>query len=90
MTRQIKNPSGTANYPNSINSPAKQALYDNLGRDVGLSLKVDTAVKENRQDNWRDNEYKTKKVRNAIADVVPAGEDIVDHILELVKHQNEY
>jgi type I restriction enzyme R subunit len=90
LTRQIKNPSATANYPGSINSPAKQALYDNLGRDVGLSLKVDTAVKENRQDDWRDNEYKTKKVRNAIADVVPAGDEIVDYILTLVKNQNEY
>ena len=49
-----------------MNTPAKRALYDNLGQNHILAMAVDGAVRAARQDDWRNNPFKVKKVRNAI------------------------
>ncbi len=42
---------------------AQRALYNNLGKDEALALAVDAAIQGSRQDGWRDNPMKTKRVR---------------------------
>ena len=49
-----------------MNSTAKRALYDNLEKDEVLAIAVDDAVRGSRQDDWRGNSFKIKRVRNAI------------------------
>lgn len=49
---------------------AKRALYDNLDKNEALALAIDKAVRESRQDDWRGNVFKTKKVRAAIKGVL--------------------
>ncbi len=66
LTRQAKNGPGGSAYPKALNTPAKRALYDNLGKNHVLALAVDVAVQASRQDDWRSNPFKVKKVRNAI------------------------
>ncbi len=66
LTRQVKNGPGGAAYPKSLNTPAKKALYDNLGKNEALALAVDAAVRASKQDDWRNNPFKVKKVLNAI------------------------
>jgi len=66
LTRQAKNPEAGGSYPKSMNTPGKRALYDNLGKSHILALAVDEAVRGSRQDDWRGNPFKVKKVRNAI------------------------
>jgi type I restriction enzyme, R subunit len=66
LTRKVANPKASGSYPSTINAPGKRALYDNLGRDEGLALAVDAAVRASRQDDWRNNPFKVKRVRNAI------------------------
>ncbi|MDH2242825.1 HsdR family type I site-specific deoxyribonuclease [Pseudomonas sp. GD03909] len=106
LAQQAKNPTSSTNYPGSINSAARKALYDNLGQDAGLALAVDAAVLDSRQDDWRANAMKIKRVRLAIKQVLDqlgkdaaetqgeyqAGSDNerLDALLELVKHQHEY
>lgn len=41
-----------------VRSPARKALYDNLGQNAGLALAVDTAVLDSRQGDWRGNAMK--------------------------------
>lgn len=89
LTRQAKNPGGRS-YPAGLNTPARKALYDNLGRDELLAVAVDNAVKENMQDGWRDNIIKVKKVKNAIKAALDQQERRADEILELVKKQHDY
>ena len=90
LTKKVKNgPSGTA-YPQSLNSPAKRALYDNLGKDETLALKVDAAVRETRQDGFRNHPIKLKQVKYAIKKVAPMGDAALDQLLEIVKNQSEY
>jgi type I restriction enzyme R subunit len=89
LTRKVVNPSVGETYPTSVNTPAKRALYDNLGKNETLALAVDSRVRQSRQDDWRSNIFKVRKVRLAIKEVL--GEDgLVDQVLELVKNQGEY
>lgn len=72
LAQQVQDPGSGVVYPPRINSPAKRALYDNLGRFEQLALWVDAAVVESKQDDWRGNRIKTKMVRNAIAGALKA------------------
>lgn len=66
LTKKIKNPTEGASYPKSLNTAAKRALYDNLDSNEVLALAIHDAVLGNKQDDWRGNLFKVKKVRFAI------------------------
>jgi len=66
LTKQVTNPETGGAYPKAMNTPGKRALYDNLGRDEALAQAIDQAVRASRQDDWRSNAFKVKRVRNAI------------------------
>lgn len=89
LTKKIKNQSQDTRYPNTMDTPAKRALYDNLREDEAIVLAVHDAVISNKQDDWRHNTFKTRMVRFAIRDVLQ-DEDETDRALELVRNQQEY
>jgi type I restriction enzyme R subunit len=66
LTKKVKNPTEGASYPKTLNTSAKRALYDNLGKNEGLALAIDRAVLASKQDDWRGNKFKVKKVTLAI------------------------
>jgi type I restriction enzyme, R subunit len=70
LTKKIKNPTAGASYPKSLNTAAKRALYDNLGKNEGLAMAIDAAVLASKQDDWRGNLVKVKKVKFAIKSVL--------------------
>ena len=88
----VESPQSSTSYPNEIKTTAQVALYDNLGNDVELSLKVDNAIITSKQDNWKNNRIKTKIVRVAIRDALKGSdfEDIVDKILNIAREQSGY
>jgi type I site-specific restriction-modification system R (restriction) subunit len=54
LTRLATTPGGAASaYPAALGTAAKRALYDNLGKDIALALKVDEAMMVSRMDDWR-------------------------------------
>jgi len=65
LTRKIVEPPGPS-YPKALSTPAKRSLYDNLQGNETLALAVDQAIRGSRQDDWRNNLMKVKKVRLAI------------------------
>lgn len=87
LANQVQNP--VTAYPKTLNTPAKRALYDNLGNDERLALDVDAAIQSKKKDSWRGSKIKEREVRYAIRDVVP-DETLTNQILEIVKHQDEY
>jgi type I restriction enzyme R subunit len=90
LTREAKSGPAAGEYPKSLNTPAKRALFDNLGRDEALALKVDQAVRSSMQDGWRDNVMKTRRVRQAIAAELKGDDALIDKTLKLAKSQNDY
>ena len=90
LARKVQQgPGGTA-YPKSIDTAARRALYDNLGQDEALAVKVDAAVRKNLQDGWRENAIKTKKVQLGIKAVLGDDEERVTQALAIVRAQHEY
>lgn len=63
---------GPGGYPVAINTAGRRALYNNLGKDATLTLAIDEAVQNSRQDGWRGNVMKTRRVRGAIKTVLAA------------------
>jgi type I restriction enzyme R subunit len=90
LTRKIKNPEAGGAYPRSMDTPGKRALFDNLGKNEVLALAVHDAVRASKQDDWRSNAFKVKKVRLAIKATLQNKDALTDQVLELVKNQNEY
>lgn len=90
LTKETTMPGGGPEpLPTGIKTAAQRALYNNLGKDEGLALAVDAAIRNSLQDDWRNNSGKTKRVRNGISAVLN-NDDLTKQILELAKHQNDY
>lgn len=93
LTKKVKKPETNTTYPSSINSPAKRALYDNLNQNEELALSMDTRIKETKKDGWRDNKFKLRQVKYAIAEELEKhnlDEPPVEYILDIVKRHQEY
>jgi len=94
LTRQVKKPESTQAYPSGIDTSARRALYDNLGQNETLSLALDEAVQYTRQDAWRDNKIKTRKIRLKVESVLKANgieaEKEIDELMDIIKSQREY
>jgi len=73
LARKVANPGASGAYPQTIDTAGKRALYDNLDNNEGLALAIHAAVLANRQDDWRGNTFKVRRVRNAIRGVLLGG-----------------
>ena len=90
LARQVQDPtSGGAPYPKSLDTRAKRALYDNLGKDEQLALSLDAKIQRTKKDGWRGNKIKEKEVRYALQEDLQ-DETLTNQIFELVKNQHEY
>ena len=89
LAQQIQTPAGGTDYPSTLNSSAKRALYDNLGKDEDLAIAVDYAVLTSKKDDWRGHKVKEKEVRYAVKRVLN-DDALAEIIFELVKNQHDY
>ena len=89
LASKIADPSSGESYPNSINTRAKQALYDNLENDESLAVVLDEAVRYNKLDGWRDGGIKEKKLMLAVNQVVGDADKTLA-LMEIIKAQSEY
>ncbi|MFL5629213.1 MAG: type I restriction endonuclease subunit R [Ktedonobacteraceae bacterium] len=88
LANQVQNPTSVA-YPKLLNTRARRALYDNLGKDEQLAITLDTAIQRTKKDGWRGNKIKEREVRYAIQRTLQ-DEALTNQILEIVKKQDEY
>ena len=89
LAKQVQNPTSMAAYPNLLNTRARRALYDNLGKNEQLAITLDAKIQQTKKDGWRGNKIKEREVRYAILEVLQ-DETLTNEILELVKNQDEY
>jgi len=90
---KIKKPETSNEYPSSINTQAKRALYDNLDRDEQCTIAMDSAVIYGKHDDWEGTLSKEKHLKNKV--VKPVLEEYdkaekLDPIFEVIKQQREY
>jgi type I restriction enzyme R subunit len=89
LAKQVQNPTGGRAYPKLLNTRARRALYDNLGKDEQLAIALDDAIQRKKKDGWRGNKIKEREVRYAILAILK-DEAQTNKILEIVKNQDEY
>ncbi len=89
LARQVQNPTSGIAYPKLLNTRARRALYDNLGKDEQLAIALDAEIQRTKKDGWRGNKIKERELRYAIQKVLQE-ETLVNQIFELVKNQDEY
>lgn len=88
---RVVQPSTTQSaYPHSLDTAAKRALYDNLGKDEALALRIDTIVRNTKKEGWIGNRFKEREVANVVREAAAGYNINVDDVLELVKNQREY
>ncbi|MFG1204229.1 hypothetical protein V5F29_17730 [Xanthobacter aminoxidans] len=75
--------------PPKLDTPGKRALYNNLGQDEDLALKIDEAVKASRPDGWRGVEPKERVIKAAIYAIVK-DKDAVERLFTIIRAQAEY
>jgi len=90
---KVKKPETSNEYPSSINSQAKRALYDNLEKDEPLTIALDSAIIYGKYDDWEGTLSKEKHLKNKV--VKPVLEEYqkvekLDPIFEIIKQQKEY
>lgn len=82
-------PKNSANYPATIDSDAKRALYDNLDNNENLSVALDSEIRYVKKDNWIGHAMKEKEVKIVIRQHISDPKK-AEAIFEIVKNQNEY
>ena len=90
LAGRVNDPSKSGGYPTSKDTPAKRALYEQLDHDEAVALRVDTAVRYTRKDDWRGNRFKEREVLGAVREELGEYEARADEIFEIVKNQREY
>ncbi|NWL14429.1 HsdR family type I site-specific deoxyribonuclease [Pseudoalteromonas sp. Scap03] len=92
LAKKVVNPTENSNqsYPTSVDTPAKQAIYNNFGNDEVLTTKIDTAVRYTKKADWLGDRFKEREIANAVREEA-AGYDInIIDIMKLIKAQKEY
>lgn len=51
-----------SNYPQSLDTSAKRALYDNFGKDEVLANKIDTAIRYTKKADWVGDRFKEREI----------------------------
>ena len=75
--------------PQSLNTPGKTALYNNLAQNEELALRIDAAVKRGRPDSWRGIRARENIVKGLLHDILQ-DQDQVEDIFRIVRAQPEY
>ena len=90
LVKNVENPENNPRYPESIRyRGALRALFDNCGEDEALVLALDKAVRESKQADFRHNEFKERRIKQALYKVLKDKEK-VERVYNIVVEQGEY
>lgn len=75
--------------PEALDSPGRRALYNNLGQDEALALRIDATVRATRPDGWRGVQARENVIKAALYGVLQDADE-VERVFLIVKAQKEY
>jgi type I restriction enzyme, R subunit len=79
-----------SNYPSSIDTNGRRSLYDNLGQDEDLALRIDRAVRYTKKEGWVGNRFKEREITKVVREAATGYNVNVDDAIDLIKNQHEY
>ena len=89
LAEMIEQPTKTANYPASLTTKARRALYDNLENNEILALALDNLIQSTKLDDWRDGGIKERKLMLSVKSLVK-DQDKTNELMKIIKAQDEY
>ena len=91
LCKKVTNQSNDTEYPDSIDSKGKRALFDNLSTNDEIALAVDKAIITTKADSWRGTRIKTRAVEIAIKKTLKkfniTDDEKINSIFEIVKEE---
>jgi type I restriction enzyme R subunit len=78
-----------AGTPEKLDTPGKRALYNNLGQDEALALRIDERVKAARPDGWRGVQAREMVIKAALYDIL-RDKARVEDTFRIIMAQKEY
>ena len=79
----------TDDTPELLNTPGLRALYNNLGKNAEVAVRIDEAVKRVRHDAWRGHPAREMVIKQALYGILK-DEAEVERIFLIIKGQREY
>ena len=76
--------------PTTLDTPGKRALFNNLGQDEALALRIDAVVKRVRPDGFRGNQAKENIIKRALLPLLGGDAAEVERTFSIIKAQPEY
>jgi type I restriction enzyme R subunit len=75
--------------PDSINTSALKALYNNLGNNEQMAIDLDAVIRDSKKADWRGNLPAENLIKKAMYVIIP-DIDSVNSLFEIVKEQQDY
>ncbi len=90
LAKNVENPDENEDYPESIRgSRALQAIYDNVGEDEELAIKIHKAVLKNKMNGFRGDSVKENRIKRALLKIIHDDAEL-ERIFKIIKKQEEY
>lgn len=90
LAKNVEHPEQNEDYPESIRkSRAMQALYDNVGEDEELALKLHEAVMSSKMSGFRGDSIKENRIKRALFAILN-DDATVERLFKIIEKQEEY
>lgn len=89
LADELTSSANKEDYPKTLTSPAKRALYDNLDENEMLALALDNVIRTSKLDDWRDGGIRERKLKLAVQELIKDNEK-TEELMEIIKAQKEY
>ena len=76
--------------PSDLNTAGKRALFNNLGNNKTLALKLDETVRVVKPHGWRGNVIKERAIKSALLPLLDNNAEEVERIFSIISLQEEY
>ena len=86
----VHSDSTNADYPATMDTSAKRAIFDNFGNDEVLATKIDSAIRYTKKADWVGDRFKEREVANAIREETATYTLDIQEVMTIVKAQKEY
>jgi type I restriction enzyme R subunit len=91
IAKNVFHGQGATEYPALLQTREQKAIYDNFGQDSTRAIQLDAAIRTARQDDWKGNRMKERKVRVAIQRMLPDSTDEeIEALMNLALQQEGY
>ncbi|MDG5854390.1 type I restriction endonuclease subunit R [Clostridium beijerinckii] len=91
LSKKVHKQENDTNYPYDIRkSKALMSLYDNLGKDEELAKKLHYKILSERQDGWRGDPIKSRRIEGIIYSCVGDDDNKIKEIFKIAENQGEY